>query len=75
MTAFVIDNSVALRWILASNKTQGQRYADSVLESLVDSEALVPKLWHLEAANVLLGASTRKEIEISEIERFTAQLI
>ena len=74
MTAFVLDNSVAMRWLLASNKVSDQRYAESVLKSLVNAEALVPNLWHLEAANVLLGATNRKDIEISEVERFTVQL-
>ena len=74
MTAFVLDNSVAMRWLLATNKPSDQLYADSVLKSLVDAEAVVPNLWHLEAANVLLSATSRKDIEISAIERFTAQL-
>jgi Predicted nucleic acid-binding protein, contains PIN domain len=74
VTAFVLDNSVAMRWLLASNKASDQRYAESVLKSLVNAEAIVPNLWHLEAANVLLGATNRKEIEVSEFERFTVQL-
>lgn len=74
MTAFVLDNSVAMRWLLASDKASDQRYADSVLISLANAEALVPNLWHLEAANVLLGASNRGDIEISDLERFTVQL-
>jgi len=74
MTAFVLDNSVAMRWLLASNKASDQRYAESVLKSMANAEALVPNLWHLEAANVLLGATNRKDIEISEVERFTVQL-
>ena len=74
MTAFVLDNSVAMRWLLASNKTTDQRYAESVLKSLANAEAIVPNLWHLEAANVLLGATKRHEIEVAEAERFTVQL-
>ena len=74
MTAFVLDNSVAMRWLLASDKVSDQRYADSVLISLANAAALVPNLWHLEAANVLLGASNRGDIEISDFERFTVQL-
>ena len=31
-------------------------------------------LWHLEAANVLLGAINRQDVEIAEVERFTVQL-
>jgi len=74
MTAFVLDNSVAMRWLLASDKVSDQRYADSVLRSLADAEAVVPGFWHLEAANVLLGATTRGDIEVSDVERFTVQL-
>ena len=74
MTAFVLDNSVAMRWLLASAKAPDQRYAESVLKSLANAEAIVPNLWHLEAANVLLGATNRNEIEVAEVERFTVQL-
>ena len=74
MTTFVLDNSVAMRWLLASNKVSDQRYAELVLRSLANAEAVVPNLWHLEAANVLLSAANRKELEISAVERFTVQL-
>ena len=74
MTAFVLDNSVAMRWLLASNKVSDQRYAELVLRSLANAEAVVPNLWHLEAANVLLSAANCKELEISAVERFTVQL-
>ena len=74
MTAFVLDNSVAMRWLLASNKVSDQRYAELVLRSLANAEAVVPNLWHLEAANVLLSAANRKELEISAVERFTVKL-
>ncbi len=60
MTAFVLDNSVAMRWLLASNKASDQKYAELVLKSLVDAEVLVPNLWHLEVAN-LLSATNQKE--------------
>jgi predicted nucleic acid-binding protein len=74
VTAFVLDNSVVMRWLLASNRASDQRYAESVLRSLANAEAIVPNLWHLEVANVLLGATNRKDIEVSELERFTVQL-
>ena len=74
MTDYVLDNSVAMRWLLASNKPSDQKYAESVLKSMVNARAVVPGLWHLEAANVLLGAVTRKDIEVADVERFTAQL-
>jgi len=74
MTRYVLDNSVAMRWLLVSSKRVDQAYAEKVLQSLVEAEAVVPQLWHLEAANVLLGAEKRGELKPAEVERFIAQL-
>ncbi len=74
MNRYVLDNSVAMRWLLSSQKKVDQAYADKVLQSMVDSEALVPHLWHLEATNVLLGAEKRGELTVGEVERFIVQL-
>ncbi|MEO0443463.1 MAG: type II toxin-antitoxin system VapC family toxin [Pseudomonadota bacterium] len=74
MTDFVLDNSVAMRWHLESEKAIDQQYAESVLLSFSEVDALVPNLWHLEAANVLLGAEKRGDTTIGEVERFIAQL-
>ncbi len=74
MTSFVLDNSVAMRWLLESIKEEDQRYAENVLKSFSNIDALVPNLWHLEATNVLLGAEKRAEITVGEIEGFIIQL-
>ena len=74
MMDFVLDNSVSMRWLLESEKSSDQKYAEAVLNSLVEANALVPNLWHLEATNVLLGAEKRGEVEAGEIERFISQL-
>lgn len=74
MTDFVLDNSVAMRWLLESPKKTDQAYAETVLKSLVNSGAVVPNLWHLEATNVLLGAEKRCDVSIGEVERFLVQL-
>lgn len=74
MSRFVLDNSVAMRWILESPKQADQLYAESVLHKLVEAEVVVPNLWHLEACNVLLAAEKRKELTGSEVERFISQL-
>ncbi len=74
MTGFVLDNSVAMRWILESEKVSDQVYAKKVLKSFATDDALVPNLWHLEATNVLLGAEKRSEITAGEIEGFISQL-
>ena len=74
MTDFVLDNSVSMRWLLQSKKTSDQAYSEAVLKTLLDVDALVPNLWHLEAANVLLGAERRGVVSAGEIERFIYQL-
>jgi len=74
MTAFVLDSSVAMGWLLESEKASDQKYAEKVLKSLVEVEAYVPNLWHLEATNVLLGAEKRLETNSSDIEGFISQL-
>ena len=74
MTDFVLDNSVAMRWLLASEKVSDQKYAEQVLKSMRHVDALTPNLWHLEAVSVLLGAEKRGEVSLGEIERFISQL-
>ncbi|MES9858117.1 MAG: type II toxin-antitoxin system VapC family toxin [Sedimenticola sp.] len=74
MSAFVLDNSVAMRWLLASEKQADQKYAEHVLGTLEESDALTPNLWHLEATNVLVGAEKRGDVSLGEIERFISQL-
>ncbi|MFK5951091.1 MAG: type II toxin-antitoxin system VapC family toxin [Methylococcales bacterium] len=41
---------------------------------MINANSFVPNLWHLEAANVLLGAEKRHEASAGEIERFISQL-
>ena len=74
MTDFVLDNSVSMRWLLASEKASDQKYSENVLESMRNVDALTPNLWHLEAINVLTGAEKRGEVSLGEIERFISQL-
>lgn len=63
-----------MHWLLACKKKADQDYAETVLQRLGEDEALAPNLWHLEAANVLLGAEKSGELELGEVERFIAQL-
>lgn len=74
MTGFVLDNSVVMRWLLESPKASDQKYAENVLKSLSEQDAVVPNLWHLEAGNVVLGAEKRGEVTIGETEKFINQL-
>lgn len=74
MTVFVLDNSVAMRWLLATEKRADQVYAEAVLSSLTEAQALVPDLWHLEVCNVSLGAERRGGTTAGEVEAFFGHL-
>jgi predicted nucleic acid-binding protein len=72
---YVLDNSVAMRWLLPSQKFADQDYAEAVLRSMLDATALVPQLWHLEAANVLLTAEQCGELTTAATDSFMVELI
>jgi len=61
----VVDNSVVVAWGL----DEGSDYADGIMDKLVDCEALVPGIWPLEFANVLLVAGRRKRITEADATR------
>jgi hypothetical protein len=46
---FVLDNSVAMRWLFGDGSVEDQAYADHVLQVLQDenSVAVVPGIWGL----------------------------
>ena len=68
---FVVDNSVVMAWCF---KDESNPYADSVLDRLLGSEAVVPSIWPLEVVNVLLVAERRKRISEADSVRFTTLL-
>ena len=74
MTRFVLDNSVAMRWLIPSLKQSDQKYAQRVLKSMGKADALVPELWYIEASNVLLCAERNGEITTAETKAFTSEL-
>lgn len=71
---YVLDNSVAMRWLLSSQKSADQNYAETVLRSMSEATALVPHLWHLEAVNVLLAAEKHGEITPATADSFVTEL-
>jgi predicted nucleic acid-binding protein len=62
---FVLDCSVALAWVMPD---EDDERADAYLERLLVDRALVPQLWPLEVANVLLISGRRGRIKAEEIE-------
>ena len=67
MNRFVLDTSVAVSWFFDD---EAGEYTAAVLESLTEWEAVVPALWPLEVANVLLVAERRKRCSEAEAVRF-----
>jgi predicted nucleic acid-binding protein len=68
---FVLDCSVAMAWCFPD---EAGPYSESVLEALAGSGAVVPSIWPLEVANVLLSAERRGRITLAQTRRFVELL-
>ena len=68
---FVVDNSVVMSWCF---KDETNKYADTVLDKLTESAAVVPSIWPLEVVNVLLVAERQKRLSESDSIRFITLL-
>lgn len=64
---FVLDASIALAWCFADQTTP---ISESALDRLGHEEALVPGLWALEVANVLVSAERRGRLKPAQTSRF-----
>jgi predicted nucleic acid-binding protein len=60
LSALVLDCSVAVSWLFDDEQDAG---ADALQELVLEQGAMVPSLWLLEVANVLLQAERRKRID------------
>jgi len=64
---FVLDASVAVSWFF---EDEAGAYTDAVMESLDGATAVVPSLWPLEVANVLLVGERRGRCTEADVIRF-----
>ena len=67
MAEFILDTSVAMAWCF---EDEANSYADTVLDSLTEKEALAPSIWPQEVGNVLIVAERRERISRLDSERF-----
>lgn len=67
MTRFVLDCSVTMAWCFES---EADRYSRGVLAALAGGTAIVPALWVLEVANVLLVAERHRRLPRADGTRF-----
>jgi predicted nucleic acid-binding protein len=74
---FVLDNSVVMRWLLRDGSDDRLAYADQVLALMTQdaSEAVVPGIWSLEAANVILKAQLKGHVSEARAAAFAALLL
>ena len=67
MTAFVLDCSVTMAWCF---EDEADSYSDHVLDACASSTILVPSIWQLEIANVLVTAERRRRLTPTDSARF-----
>ena len=68
---FVVDASVTLAWCF---EDEASPQTEAILDLLSDDTAVVPALWELEVANVLLLGERRHRLTESQTARFVALL-
>lgn len=73
---FVLDNSVVMRWLLHDGSDERLAYASKVLDVLMQetSEAVVPGIWALEAANVIVKAQAKNALSEARASAFIGLL-
>jgi predicted nucleic acid-binding protein len=71
LNRFVLDCSIAMAWCFDD---ENDCLAESVLTSLLTSEGLVPAIWPLEVANVLLVGERRGRLKRADTHRFIGYL-
>ena len=72
--SFVLDASVALLWLVPESNPAGVEYASATLKALKESQAIVPSLLALEAANVVAKVESRGLVAEADSQRFIALL-
>jgi predicted nucleic acid-binding protein len=68
---FVLDGSVTLAWLFHDEQDP---YADAIIAKLPNLEMLVPRLWHLEVANVLLVGERRRRCSQADTTQWLSYL-
>lgn len=67
----VIDSSVMMAWCFTDEATGT---TEAVLDKLLETKALVPAIWPLEIANVLLNGERRQRLTVAQSTHFVELL-
>jgi predicted nucleic acid-binding protein len=71
VSVFVVDASVTMAWCFEDEATPD---TDAVLDRLATDAAVVPAIWQLEVANVLLVAERCRRLSEAQSSRFAGLL-
>ena len=76
MSAFVLDASLTMSWLLGDARPADRTYAETVLDALRDPgcAARVPTTWALEVSNVLARAEAKRFVEEAQSEALLEML-
>ena len=72
--SFVLDNSITMRWYFGDGSLQELTYATRVLDAMKTNEAVVPSIWGLEVANVLVRSEDKGLATEARSEAFVGML-
>ena len=73
--SFVLDNSVAMCWLLNDGRPADISYSLKVLDALTSGFAVVPNLWTLEAANVVARSEAKGLVSEARTQAFVSILM
>jgi len=71
LTAFVLDNSVTMRWCF---QNAAHPYADGILQKLAVGAALVPMMWRYEVSAVLAKSQKDGILTAHRVDEFLDKL-
>jgi predicted nucleic acid-binding protein len=70
----VVDASVALSWIFERTNLTEKKISNAVLKAMVNTETIVPSLWHTEISNALLVGERRKIITEAQMIDYLSKI-
>ena len=73
--SFVLDNSVAMCWLLNDGRPGDVSYSLKTLDALKATYALVPAIWSLEAANVVAKVEAKGLATEARTQLFVSALL